>query len=102
MEPQLLANNIINLYRSLEQIEAVFKTNVLGVLATTKAFYQLIVKSTAERKFIINTGSTLGSIAFHLTGLAKPEIDPRTTYMGGYVISKAAVNMRALLEFFGF
>ena len=89
--------------RPLEQIEAVFKTNVVGVLATTRAFYPLLLKSTAERKLIINTGSTLGSIAFHLTGLAKPEIDPRTTYMGGYVISKAAVNMRALFSgFFGF
>ena len=82
----------VGLCRPLEQIGAIFRTNVLGPLATTRAFFSLMLKGT--KKIVVNISSIIGSIDFHMDTIAAPEIMSMKTYVGGYSISKAALNMR--------
>ena len=67
-------------------VREIYETNVFGVIRVTNAFLPLLRKSTRPR--IVNTSSSLGSIALHL--------DPTTHQSGvrllGYNSSKSALN----------
>ncbi len=78
--------------RSLEEMDAVFRTNVLGPLATTRAFYPLLLKG--SKKIVVNMSSLMGSIDWHMDSIAASNIVPMKAYVGGYAISKTALNMR--------
>ena len=76
----------------LEQIEAIFKTNVLGPLNVTRAFYPLLLKGT--NKTIVNISSGAGSVSWHVEAVAAPEVQLMQSVSLGYKISKAALNMQ--------
>lgn len=71
---------------SLDEVRAVFETNVFGVIAVTQAMLPLLREAPAGR--IVNLSSTLGS----LTKNADPANPFRGVSGGGYGPSKSALN----------
>jgi NAD(P)-dependent dehydrogenase (short-subunit alcohol dehydrogenase family) len=70
---------------SLDEVRAIWETNVFGVIAVTQALVPLLRKSKAAR--IVNVSSNLGS----LTILSNPS-PYRATFNPGYGASKTALN----------
>jgi NAD(P)-dependent dehydrogenase (short-subunit alcohol dehydrogenase family) len=71
---------------SLEEVRAVWETNVFGVIAVTQAMLPLLRKSSAAR--IVNVSSGLGS----LTWIADPACWAREHFNVVYAASKTAMN----------
>lgn len=71
---------------SLDEVRAVWETNVFGVIAVTQAMLPLLRKSTAAR--IVNVSSGLGS----LTWVADPACWARDHFGVVYAASKTAMN----------
>ena len=71
---------------SLDEVRAVWETNVFGVLAVYQAMLPLLRKSTDAR--IVNVSSGVGSLAMN----ADPAFPYRTYYGPVYAASKAALN----------
>lgn len=67
---------------SLDEVRAVFETNVFGVIAVTQAMLPLLREAPAGR--IVNVSSSLGSLAI--------TADPATPKFGIYSASKTALN----------
>jgi NAD(P)-dependent dehydrogenase (short-subunit alcohol dehydrogenase family) len=70
---------------SLDEIRAVFETNVFGVIAVTQAMLPLLREAPAAR--IVNVSSSVGSLALN----SDPKIHLRSMY-GTYSLSKTALN----------
>ncbi|MEL7589320.1 MAG: SDR family NAD(P)-dependent oxidoreductase [Prolixibacteraceae bacterium] len=70
----------------LDEVRAVYETNVFGVIAVTQAMLPLLKKSAAGR--IVNVSSTLGSLTLN----ADPSFPYRTAFGIGYGASKTALN----------
>lgn len=70
---------------AVDEVRAIWETNVFGVLAATQAFVPLLRKSAAAR--IVNVSSGLGSLTFNST--PNPY---RATFNPGYAASKTALN----------
>lgn len=70
---------------SLDEVRAVFETNVFGVLAVTQAMLPLLREAPAGR--IVTVGSSMGS----LTGNSNPE-NPVRAMFGTYPVSKSAAH----------
>jgi NAD(P)-dependent dehydrogenase (short-subunit alcohol dehydrogenase family) len=71
---------------SLNEVRAVWETNVFGVIAVTQAMLPLLRKSAAAR--IVNVSSGLGS----LTWIADPDCWARDHFGVVYAASKTALN----------
>jgi NAD(P)-dependent dehydrogenase (short-subunit alcohol dehydrogenase family) len=71
---------------SLDEVRAVWETNVFGVIAVTQAMLPLLRKSAAAR--IVNVSSGLGS----LTWIADPTCWARDHFNVVYAASKTALN----------
>jgi NAD(P)-dependent dehydrogenase (short-subunit alcohol dehydrogenase family) len=71
---------------SLDEVRAVWETNVFGVISVTQATLPLLRKSTAAR--IVNVSSGLGS----LTWIADPACWAREHFGVVYAASKTALN----------
>lgn len=71
---------------SLDEVRAVWETNVFGVLAVTQALLPLLREATAAR--IINVSSGVGS----LTRNSDPSYAYRSIFGLGYAASKTALN----------
>src|SRR5690606_1363404 len=71
---------------SLDEVRAVWETNVFGVIAVTQAALPLLRKSDAAR--IVNVSSGLGS----LTWISDPECWAREHFGIVYAASKTALN----------
>jgi NAD(P)-dependent dehydrogenase (short-subunit alcohol dehydrogenase family) len=71
---------------SLDEVRAVWETNVFGVIAVTQGMLPLLRKSTAAR--IVNVSSGLGS----LTWIADPACYARDHFGVVYAASKTALN----------
>jgi NAD(P)-dependent dehydrogenase (short-subunit alcohol dehydrogenase family) len=71
---------------SLDEVRAVWETNVFGVIAVTQAMLPLMRKSSAAR--IVNVSSGLGS----LTWISDPACWAREHYNVVYAASKTALN----------
>jgi NAD(P)-dependent dehydrogenase (short-subunit alcohol dehydrogenase family) len=71
---------------SLDEVRAVFETNVFGVIAVTQAMLPLLREAPAAR--IVNVGSGAGSLTLN----ADPTFEYRTGYGVVYAASKTAVN----------
>ncbi len=80
--------------RPIEQIDEIFRINVLGGLNMVRAFLPLL--EAGRQRTIVSITSLAGSISFHQQALAMPE--PSLFAQGGlgYAVSKAAINMRKL------
>jgi len=70
----------------LDEVRAVYETNVFGVIAVTQAMLPLLKKSAAGR--IVNVSSTLGSLTLN----ADPSFPYRTAFGVSYGASKTALN----------
>jgi NAD(P)-dependent dehydrogenase (short-subunit alcohol dehydrogenase family) len=70
---------------SLDEIRAVFETNVFGVIAVTQAMLPLLREAPAAR--IVNVSSSTGSLT-----LNSEPADPRRAIFGTYSSSKTALN----------
>ena len=70
---------------SLDEIRAVFETNVFGVIAVTQAMLPLLREAPAAR--IVNVSSSTGSLT-----LNSNPADPRRAIFGTYSSSKTALN----------
>jgi NAD(P)-dependent dehydrogenase (short-subunit alcohol dehydrogenase family) len=70
---------------SLDDVRAVFETNVFGVIAVTQAMLPLLRKAPAAR--IVNVSSSVGSLALN----SDPANRFRAMY-GTYALSKTALN----------
>ena len=75
---------------SLEEVRAVFETNVFGVLAVTQAMLPLLREAPAAR--IVNVSSGAGS----LTRNADPAHPGRALFGPSYAASKTALNAMTL------
>jgi NAD(P)-dependent dehydrogenase (short-subunit alcohol dehydrogenase family) len=75
---------------SLDEVRAVFETNVLGVLAVTQAMLPLLREAPAAR--IVNVSSGVGS----LTRNAHPAFPYRSIFGPVYPASKTALNAMTL------
>lgn len=71
---------------SLDEVRAIWETNVFGVLAMYQAFLPLLRESSDAR--IVNVSSGVGS----LTTNADPSYPNRTMFSPGYAASKTALN----------
>ncbi len=71
---------------SLDEVRAVFETNVFGVIAVTQAMLPLLREAPAGR--IVNVGSGVGSLTLN----ADPTYPYRTGYGVVYAASKTALN----------
>jgi NAD(P)-dependent dehydrogenase (short-subunit alcohol dehydrogenase family) len=71
---------------SLDEMRAIWETNVFGVLAVYQAMLPLLRKSPAAR--IVNVSSGVGS----LTRNSDPAFPPRAIFGPGYAASKTALN----------
>lgn len=71
---------------SLDEVRAVFETNVFGVIAVTQAMLPLLRKAPAGR--IVNVGSGVGSLTLN----ADPAFPYRAGYGVVYAASKTALN----------
>ena len=70
---------------SLDEIRAVFETNVFGVIAVTQAMLPLLREAPAAR--IVNVSSSTGSLT-----LSSDPADRRSAIFGTYSSSKTALN----------
>ncbi|MGH7103574.1 MAG: SDR family oxidoreductase [Acetobacteraceae bacterium] len=70
---------------SLDEVRAVFETNVIGVIAVTQAMLPLLREAPAGR--IVNVSSGVGSLARN----ADPN-NPRRGAFGAYSLSKTTLN----------
>lgn len=70
---------------ALDEVRAIWETNVFGVLAVSQAFLPLLRKSSGAR--IVNVSSGLGSLTINST--PHPH---RATFNPGYGASKTALN----------
>jgi NAD(P)-dependent dehydrogenase (short-subunit alcohol dehydrogenase family) len=75
---------------SLDEVRAIWETNVFGVLAVYQAMLPLLRKAPAAR--IVNVSSGAGS----LTRNADPAFDHRKIFGVGYSASKTALNAMTL------
>jgi len=75
---------------SLDEVRAIFETNVFGVLAVTQAMLPLLREAPAAR--IVNVSSTVGS----LTRNADPAFHYRSMFGPVYPASKTALNAMTL------
>ena len=71
---------------SLEEVRAIWETNVFGVLAVYQVMLPLLEKSSAPR--IVNVSSGVGSLTLN----ANKEHDYRAHFKPGYSASKTALN----------
>ncbi len=71
---------------SLDEVRAVFETNVFGVIAVTQAMLPLLREAPAGR--IVNVSSGVGSLTLN----ADPNFPPRALFGPGYSASKTALN----------
>ena len=71
---------------SLEEVRAVFETNVFGVIAVTQAMLPLLREAPAGR--IVNVSSAAGSLTMN----AEPANPHRAMFSVGYSPSKTALN----------
>lgn len=71
---------------SLDEVKAVFETNVFGVIAVTQAMIPLLKQSAAGR--IVNVSSGAGSLTLN----ADPAFPYRAGFGVGYAASKTALN----------
>ncbi len=71
---------------SLDEVRAVFETNVFGVIAVTQALLPLLREAPAAR--IVNVGSPMGSLTLN----ADPAFPYRAGYSVVYAASKTALN----------
>ncbi|WP_223654153.1 SDR family NAD(P)-dependent oxidoreductase [Hymenobacter psoromatis] len=71
---------------SLDEVRAVFETNVFGVIAVTQAMLPLLREAPTAR--IVNVGSPLGSLTLN----ADPAFPYRQAYSVVYAASKTALN----------
>lgn len=70
---------------SLDEVRAIFETNVFGVIAVTQALLPLLRKAPAAR--IVNVSSGVGSLTFN-----SDPANPRRAMFGAYSWSKTALN----------
>jgi NAD(P)-dependent dehydrogenase (short-subunit alcohol dehydrogenase family) len=70
---------------SLDEVRAVFETNVFGVIAVTQAMLPLLREAPAGR--IVNVSSSSGSLTLH----SDPK-NPHRSMFGAYSSSKTALN----------
>ena len=70
---------------SLDEVRAVFETNVFGVIAVTQAMLPLLREAPAGR--IVNVSSTSGSLTWN-----SDPTNPHRSMFGTYSSSKAALN----------
>jgi NAD(P)-dependent dehydrogenase (short-subunit alcohol dehydrogenase family) len=70
---------------SLDEVRAIFETNVFGVIAVTQAMLPLLREAPAAR--IVNVSSSTGSLA-----LNSDPANPRRAMFGAYSWSKTALN----------
>ena len=70
---------------SLDEVRAVFETNVFGVIAVTQAMLPLLREAPAGR--IVNVSSTSGSLAWN-----SDPANPHRKMFGTYSASKTALN----------
>ena len=75
---------------SLDEVRAIWQTNVFGVLAVYQAMLPLLRKAPAAR--IVNVSSGVGSLAQN----ADPSFPYRQIYGPGYAASKTALNAMTL------
>ena len=75
---------------ALDEVRAIWETNVFGVLAVYQAMLPLLRASPAAR--IVNVSSGVGSLARN----ADPAFHYRQMFMPGYSASKAALNAMTL------
>lgn len=69
----------------LDQVRAIFETNVFGVIAVTQAMLPLLREAAAGR--IVNVSSSLGSL-----GITSDPANPYRSLFGTYSASKTALN----------
>ena len=70
---------------SLDEVRAIFETNVFGVVAVTQAMLPLLREAPAAR--IVNVSSSTGSLAYN-----SDPANPRRAMFGAYSWSKTALN----------
>jgi NAD(P)-dependent dehydrogenase (short-subunit alcohol dehydrogenase family) len=70
---------------SLDEVRAIFETNVFGVIAVTQAMLPLLREAPAGR--IVNVSSTSGSLAWN-----SDPANPHRKMFGTYSASKTALN----------
>jgi NAD(P)-dependent dehydrogenase (short-subunit alcohol dehydrogenase family) len=75
---------------SLDEVRAIWETNVFGVLAVTQAMLPLLREAPAAR--IVNVSSGVGS----LTRVSDPGYAYRSIFGPGYAASKTALNAMTL------
>lgn len=83
LDEQLRASRLGSV--SLDEIRAVFETNVFGVVAVTQALLPLLRIAPSPR--VVNLASSGGSLT-----LASDPGDPRRARFGAYSVSKVALN----------
>jgi len=71
---------------SLDEVRAVWETNVFGVLAVYQAMLPLLREAPSAR--IVNVSSGAGSLTLH----ADPALPYRSVFIPGYSASKTALN----------
>jgi NAD(P)-dependent dehydrogenase (short-subunit alcohol dehydrogenase family) len=71
---------------SLDEVRAVWETNVFGVIAVTQALLPLLREAPAAR--IVNVSSNVGSLTLN----ADPRFPYRSVFGPGYAASKTALN----------
>ena len=82
--------------RSGAQYKDVLNVNVVGVFLTTKAFVPLLKKK--QTRTIVQISSIFASVSFNRLGITSPEKNGAADILIAYNSSKAAVNMRKLLQ----
>ncbi len=75
---------------SLDEVRAIWETNVFGVLAVTQAMLPLLREAPAAR--IVNVSSGIGSLTMN----ADPASPYRQIFLPGYSASKTALNAMTL------
>jgi NAD(P)-dependent dehydrogenase (short-subunit alcohol dehydrogenase family) len=75
---------------SLDEVRAIWETNVFGVLAVTQAMLPLLREAPAAR--IVNVSSGVGSLTMN----ADPASPYRQIFLPGYSASKTALNAMTL------
>jgi NAD(P)-dependent dehydrogenase (short-subunit alcohol dehydrogenase family) len=82
---QEIANSGLLTVVSLDEVRAVFETNVFGVIAVTQAMLPLLREAPAPR--IVNVSSTSGSLTWN-----SDPANPHRKMFGAYSSSKTALN----------
>ncbi len=75
---------------SLNEVRAIWETNVFGVLAVTQAMLPLLRQSSMPR--IVNVSSAVGSLTLN----SDPDFPVRDLFSPGYAASKTALNAISL------